>query len=136
MIYNRARQSVMIDQDKGMADGGRCGYVSASFFKRLSYIPSNERFILNNEDRTRSQCGELHHGTYARLSANARGGLFDAGRKAPAVDQSPKRNKRDDQPAEGHERVAGTVMVLRTRWTVRPQVLGYHCLFKSPLPQG
>jgi hypothetical protein len=30
-----------------------------------------------------------------------------------AVDQSSARNKRDDRLAEGHERVAGTVMVLR-----------------------
>jgi len=31
-----------------------------------------------------------------------------------AVDQSSTRNKRNDRLAEGHERVAGTVMVLRT----------------------
>ena len=30
-----------------------------------------------------------------------------------AVDQSSRRNKRNDRLAEGHERVAGAVMVLR-----------------------
>ena len=33
--------------------------------------------------------------------------------RSRAVDQSSGRNKRDDRLAEGHERVAGTVKVLR-----------------------
>ena len=37
-----------------------------------------------------------------------------------AVDQSSARNKRDDRLAEGHERVAGAVMVLRTVSDMRP----------------
>jgi len=37
-----------------------------------------------------------------------------------AVDQSSTRNKRDDRLAEGHERVAGTVMVLRMGGSLRP----------------
>jgi len=34
-------------------------------------------------------------------------------RRSRAVDQSSTRNKRDGRLAEGHERVAETVMVLR-----------------------
>jgi hypothetical protein len=34
--------------------------------------------------------------------------------RSRAVDQSSGRNKRDDRLAKGHERVAGTVMVLRS----------------------
>jgi len=38
-----------------------------------------------------------------------------------AVDQSSTRNKRNDRLAEGHERVASTVMVLRMPQTMRPK---------------
>src|SRR5687767_1955268 len=37
-----------------------------------------------------------------------------------AVDQSSTRNKRNDRLAEGHDRVAGTDMVLRIPQTLRP----------------
>ena len=41
------------------------------------------------------------------------GAVLLVGRRSQAVDQSSARNKRNDRLAEGHERVAGTVMVLR-----------------------
>jgi hypothetical protein len=50
IIHDHARQSVMLDQDERVANSRGCGYGCASFFKRFSYIPSNKRFILDNED--------------------------------------------------------------------------------------
>src|SRR6476646_3204902 len=38
--------------------------------------------------------------------------------KSRAVDQSSARNKRDGRLAKGHERVAGTVMVLRSALSI------------------
>jgi hypothetical protein len=51
-----------------------------------------------------------------------------------AVDQSSTRNKRDDRLAEGHERVAGTVMVLRCPRTLRPTVEDVTVYIGAPLP--
>ena len=73
---------------------------------------------------------EIPYGTYARLSANARGGLFDAGRSVPKPSINPQtRNKGDDRLAEGHERVAGTVMVLRTFSDRAPFPRGCHGVY-------
>jgi len=47
------------------------------------------------------------------------GAVLLVGRRSRAVDQSSTRNKRNDRLAEGHERVAGTVMVLRMPNTMR-----------------
>jgi hypothetical protein len=48
-----------------------------------------------------------------------------------AVDQSSRRNKRNDRLAEGHDRVAGAFMVLRTFSDPAPGISTCHCLFLS-----
>jgi hypothetical protein len=63
MIHDRARQSVMVDQDERVAKSRRCGYVGASFFKRLSYVHSDKRFILDNDDRGLMLIGSLGLGS-------------------------------------------------------------------------
>jgi hypothetical protein len=82
-------------------------------------IPISGSSSTTRIERPRS-AGNSMNGTSARLSANARGGLDWWAAGSRAVDQSSARNKRNDRLAEGHERVAETVMMLRMPSTVRP----------------
>ena len=84
VIHDRRCQAVMLNQDECVANGSRCGHQSTRVLKGASNVHSNEHFVLNHEDRAAAQCGKFHGGTFARLSANARGGLFDAGRRVPS----------------------------------------------------
>ena len=84
VIHDRRCQAVMLNQDECVANGSRCGRQSTRVLKGASNVHSNEHFVLNHEDRAAAQCGKFHGGTFARLSANARGGLFDAGRRVPS----------------------------------------------------
>jgi hypothetical protein len=60
MIHDRSCQTVVLDQNECVANGGRCGYVSACFLKRGSDVHADEHFVLNHEDRAPAQRGELH----------------------------------------------------------------------------
>ena len=65
--------------------------VSARFLQSCSNIHGDEKLILNNEDRTTPESGVVHNGTYARLSANARGGLDLMGPQGPEPSINPQR---------------------------------------------
>jgi hypothetical protein len=74
-----------------VAYGRSHGGVSAGFLQSCSNIHGDEKLILNNEDRTTPQCGVVHNGTSARLSANARGGLALVGPQGPEPSINPQR---------------------------------------------
>ena len=84
MIHDRARQAVVLDQNERVADGRGLGREAPAFSKAALISMAIKRFVLNNEDRAPPKSGVLHGGTYARLSANARGGLFLVGRRVPS----------------------------------------------------
>jgi hypothetical protein len=73
----------------------------------------------------------FHCQTDALQSANARGRavLFRWAAVSQAVDQSSRRNKRNDRLAKGHDRVAGAGMVLRTASYTAPLGGGCHYYF-------
>jgi hypothetical protein len=86
----------------------------AGFPEGLHDIHCDQRFVLDK----RGLCAPLSLGFSMDTRCAAKRkcqGRFPYWRTAgpQAVDQSPARNKRNDRLAEGHERVAGTVTMLR-----------------------
>jgi hypothetical protein len=85
VIHDRARQAIMLNENESVPHGRRHRGVSPCLLQGCSNIHGDQKFVLNNKDRATPEPGVFHDGTYARLSANARGrSLFLVGRRVPS----------------------------------------------------
>jgi hypothetical protein len=112
------RQSISRDVASGRIDRQRVA-VGLATLKKVDSLGAR---VVHEDTPLRRRQGRNRQG--------AKRASFEAGRQVSrAVDQSSARNKRDGRLAEGHERVAGTVMVLRTILYRAPFVRRCHGLY-------